>query len=428
VKRRRFLATFGTTVGLAGCLRLESDGATSAGRRSTTTRRGTTTVGAATTDSRTPTDTETPTETRTPIQTEAPPDVPVAGASPQYAVDEQNGGYVPVSGPTVKPTELWLRGIGSRVQKVAPCLVDETVVAAAGDGFVHGFDARTGEERWAQGVSGLGGTCITGDTVLVGNHSGAYGLDLEDGAVRWQYLALENAVAGIAATADAAVFLTETGDLVHLDPTTGAKVWETSIVERVYATPAIADGTVYVAINEGVKALSLADGATKFTFTTPDADAADNEETKEAPTVADGTVYVANFNGHLYAVDAASGALEWNTDVGISMRSSPAVRDGTVYVGADSGEVVACDAATGSVEWRSAERPTIVSGPVGATDDGIYAMVLTGTLVCLHPDDGSVRWEYDLPTAPSWLGTAVADAYVFAMDGEGGLHALTTAD
>ena len=54
------------------------------------------------------------------------------------------------------------------------------------------------------------------------------------------------------------------------------------------------------------------------------------------PAVADGKVYIGSTDHKVYCLDAESGALIWNYNIGnpeYGVNSSPAVADGKVYVG-----------------------------------------------------------------------------------------------
>ena len=50
-------------------------------------------------------------------------------------------------------------------------------------------------------------------------------------------------------------------------------------------------------------------------------------------TVANGVVYVASMSGHMYALNAATGATLWSFKAPGSVNAAPAVVDGTLYWG-----------------------------------------------------------------------------------------------
>jgi len=57
----------------------------------------------------------------------------------------------------------------------------------------------------------------------------------------------------------------------------------------------------------------------------------------------DEAVIIGNNNGHLYAVDRATGTKLWDVATGGRITSSPVVADGVVYVGSHDGKLYAFD-------------------------------------------------------------------------------------
>jgi outer membrane protein assembly factor BamB len=103
-----------------------------------------------------------------------------------------------------------------------------------------------------------------------------------------------------------------------------------------YTSPAVVDGTIYFANNNGE--LHVIDATTREQRWT-------RRLTRTAaffssPTVAGGTVYVTDTDGTLYALDVASGDILWQLGVR-SLLSSPAVIDGMIYIGSERGQLYA---------------------------------------------------------------------------------------
>ena len=97
------------------------------------------------------------------------------------------------------------------------------------------------------------------------------------------------------------------------------------------------------------------------------------------PTVTGGVAYFGSWDGDEYAVNAATGAQIWKTSLGtltadptcippqLGISSPATVSNGTVYVGGGDGYWYALDAATGAVDWR-----IWVGGKAPGTYDGHY--------------------------------------------------------
>jgi outer membrane protein assembly factor BamB len=93
------------------------------------------------------------------------------------------------------------------------------------------------------------------------------------------------------------------------------------------------------------------------------------------------TLYTVSDVGTVYAVDTATGAVEWSVAVGAGVLQTPALAYGTLFVPTVTGELVAVDAATGAVEWSTAGtseltvQPAVAGGVVftGALDGTVAA-------------------------------------------------------
>ncbi len=172
-----------------------------------------------------------------------------------------------------------------------------------------------------------------------------------------------------------------------LDAETGESQWTTDLAGKSETAPAVGDGTVYFGDKTAVHALATADGSVEWTF---------EKGATASPALVDGTLYVSAYDG-VYALDAADGSVEWKqtdgyegptVDYGKSVASAPAVADGLVYVCNRDGTVLALDAASGDVQWRDSvegmSAPTVADGTV---------YVGSGTVKALDAETGTVRWQ-----------------------------------
>ena len=70
-----------------------------------------------------------------------------------------------------------------------------------------------------------------------------------------------------------------------------------------------------------------------------------------SPAVSDGLVFFGAGDGGVYAVEAATGVLQWAFRTGNVVHASPAVAGGIVYVGSWDSRVYALEARTGVLKW-----------------------------------------------------------------------------
>jgi len=168
--------------------------------------------------------------------------------------------------------------------------------------------------------------------------------------------------------------------------------------------------------------LDAASGAERWFYPTAGSVAA-------SPVIAGSRVIVPSKHGDVYAIDGASGMLDWKAlvDSGIS---SPALSGSTVFVGGSSfggsGRVWALDVATGSPKWSFAPN-----GPVQASITVAGGLLLfatntaNGTVYALNATTGRSVWRFE-PSPPEYIlgSPVVADGMVFVPSDNGHMYAL----
>jgi outer membrane protein assembly factor BamB len=202
-----------------------------------------------------------------------------------------------------------------------------------------------------------------------------------------------------------------TGVYASPPPTLQSLAWKFKTEGRVISSPLVVGDAVYVGSTDGaLYAVNRADGTQRWKFET-------RGPVNSSPAFEDGVVYVGSLDGNVYAVEAASGAERWKfstkgerrfTAPGIHgaiprtermpdpfdvFLSSPAIAGNTVYVGSGDQHVYALDAATGALRWAFATgdvvhaSPAVVNGVVyiGSWDRNLYA---------LDAQTGRELWRY----------------------------------
>ena len=244
--------------------------------------------------------------------------------------------------------------------------------------------------------------------------------------------------------------------------------WTTSIGTPLFASPAVANGMVYVGGLDGK--LHAVDAATGNLRWARPADALPGDTAWTSPVVANGVVYFAANRPVivLYALDAVTGQVIWTASPAFSIIvASPVLADGVLYIGLNDHQVMALDAATGAVRWRARASATLYSSPavadgrvfIGSNDRKLYAfdaatgaelwVADTGGIMWSSPtvangivyvgsrDDhkvyafdaatGATRWTF---TTGGWVHSspAIAGGVVYIGSEDGGLYALDADD
>jgi outer membrane protein assembly factor BamB len=234
---------------------------------------------------------------------------------------------------------------------------------------------------------------------------------------------------------------TRPGELVALDRATGAELWHSPMST---AENAAAAGDVIGTVWGALRMFDAATGRRVQTYL-PDQVAALNSNV-----VSDGArFYVASHNGRALAVDPATGAPAWETDLAGSTRlvGYGVTLEGDALAvtlkhfasgltGRDSGYVAVLDRATGAVRWRvrvqAGENAGIVEPAVIV--NGLVVVVTQGSEVRAYDlRTGALRWEQDVSFARQRLeypgdGLAACEGLVIVPTADLGIVALDPAD
>jgi eukaryotic-like serine/threonine-protein kinase len=188
--------------------------------------------------------------------------------------------------------------------------------------------------------------------------------------VRWKFKT-GGRVYSSPAVAGGVVFVGSTdGNLYAIDAATGAERWKFATKGRVVSSPAVHAGVVYFAsYDSNFYAVDATSGALKWRFATkgekrfaaahihglqPASERMPDpfDFYLSSPAVANGIVYFGSGDGNVYALDAAAGTVKWTFQTGDVVHASPALAEGLLFIGSWDTYFYALDAATGAEKWR----------------------------------------------------------------------------
>ncbi len=187
--------------------------------------------------------------------------------------------------------------------------------------------------------------------------------------------------------------------------------WKFHTKGQIISSPAVTGNTVYVGSTDGhLYALDLATGTQKWAFAT-------RARVTSSPAIDGGTVYFGSYDGAFYALDAKDGRLKWKFETGGERRfagkhlhgsepagetmpdpfdfylSSPTLSNGTVYFGSGDGNIYALDAAAGSPRWKFHTQDVVHASP--AIADGIlYVGSWDSYFYALDAATGEQKWRF----------------------------------
>ncbi len=118
-----------------------------------------------------------------------------------------------------------------------------------------------------------------------------------------------------------------------------------------------------------------------------------NWGTHATPAIADGTLYISGYDGAVYAIDTEDGTILWRTKVSDAIGSSPIFYDGRIYIATEfytpSGGMAILEAETGDPVWedlRMTDHAHSITGldpeegvfAAGCNDGALYVWEMAG--------------------------------------------------
>jgi outer membrane protein assembly factor BamB len=352
-------------------------------------------------------------------------------------------------GALVEP--VWTYEAGSALW-AGPTYADGVVYVGGQDGQVHAVDARTGRGLW---VFRAGAAVRTRPTVADGcvyvpaDDGFLYKLKASGGEEVWRVKVVEKPIERLpfddpksrydrfgadVTVKDGRLYLgTHDGNVLALDPATGARLWSFATGDAVLAAPAVAEGRLYAgSFDRHVYALDAASGKVLWKRDTQGA-------VVSTPAVAGERLVVGNRAYDVLGLEARTGEVAWNRYVWFSwIESTATVRDGVAYLGSsDAAAVFAFDAATGRRRWAADVfgwawgQPAVTGSRVycGTSSQVGYPAGHRAGVMALDRATGRTVWRYEAPAPASGAfgfpgSPATGDGFVFASSVDGRLDAF----
>ncbi|WP_268267451.1 outer membrane protein assembly factor BamB family protein [Streptomyces coriariae] len=204
------------------------------------------------------------------------------------------------------------------------------------------LSTRTGAVLWhteSELLTEIGATC------LMSSDKGTQGVDCRSGVSRWE-VGQRSETAVTTGTATIAVCDTE-GRIRSFNAVTGRQLWQTA---GPYPNPLTtlqgANGLIYFTDYNGrLYALDAATGTPRWSAPT--------DLTRKTPAIDRDHVYATGLDKHLYAFDATTGARVWAAPTGDYITADPQVVGNTVYAGGRDGRLHAINRTTGTHRWTT---------------------------------------------------------------------------
>ncbi len=248
-----------------------------------------------------------------------------------------------------------------------------------------------------------------------------------------------------ATVADGSLFFGATGGkLVALDTSNGDLLWEMpfetsgsggflgcapqAAAVAFYGTPATSGELVYLSgYNGKVYALNTASGALRWVYPREGSLVG---PIVGGPVLAQGRVYIGSGDGIVHALDVATGDRVWQFETGDRIWTTPAIYGDTLFIGSFDKKLYAINATDGSKKWDFSTEGAIVATPlvyndmvyIASFDRHIYALdAISGELIWTFP---SADEEENRPQKWFWASPVVYDNVIYAPSMDGRFYVL----
>jgi len=272
------------------------------------------------------------------------------------------------------------------------------------DSKLYCLDLATGRQLWAvqtQSHTESSPTVADGKLYFGAGDDGLYCADPLTGKVHWQHKGPH--VDGCPLVADGCVYVGSGYDfdgVLALSARDGSLVWKKGLPAPAWAAPSLAEGRLYVAMGKGtfsdaapkpygeVRCLDPKTGEDVWRFTGA------KDAVLGSVAVREGHAVFGSRDGACYALDAATGAVRWRSEVGSAILASPAVAAGCVLFGTDDGKFTCLRLRDGAKLWSvdtSEEGVPFISEPrilssAAVTDGKVVFGSCNGNVYCLERD------------------------------------------
>jgi outer membrane protein assembly factor BamB/tRNA A-37 threonylcarbamoyl transferase component Bud32 len=196
--------------------------------------------------------------------------------------------------------------------------------------------------------------------------------------------------------------------------------WSIKTGDEVRGSASYAGGSIYIGSYDGnLYALDDADGAVRWRFKS-------QRGIVSRPAVHAEMVVFGSEDKTVYAVSRSSGRAIWSFRTDAPVRSSPFVDERCCIIGSDDGFVYRIDRAKGVVTWRYKTWAPVRSSPT-VVDDKVLFGSDDGYLYTVHRENGSLIWRYQVGS-PIISSPVVVGGQVIVGASDGVVRAFSLAD
>ncbi len=253
------------------------------------------------------------------------------------------------------------------------------------DGILHALDAATGKEKWLfkTEMEISASPTFIGDNLLVTSQDGnLYCLKRNSGELVWKYTTGDQLRCGASLAGNRTYLGGCDGKLHVVDVSKGTAIGEPIPLDGpTGSTPSVLGSTVFVPTHGGrLFAFDTGTNAEQWQFFDPQL----SQEFQNNVATANGVVVATSRNKHVFALDAKSGKVLWDSVLRKRADSSPVIAGQRVVVAAADGRLIMLDLKTGAEKWLYEIKGGFIGSPA-VVDGKIVVASDKGTVFCFGP-------------------------------------------
>lgn len=172
-------------------------------------------------------------------------------------------------------------------------------------------------------------------------------------------------------------------------------VWEFATRGRVYSSPVVDLGTLYIGSNDScLYALDKFNGTQKWKFRT-------EGQIKSRPLIYNNSVIFNSTDGVVYSANKKNGQLQWQfrtngekiKDMWDYYLSSPVFYNGNLFVGSGDGNIYALEPNSGRLLWKFETEGIVHATPI-IHNNKVYVGSFDGYFYALNTQNGALVWKF----------------------------------
>ena len=196
-------------------------------------------------------------------------------------------------------------------------------------------------------------------------------------------------------SANGVIYMVDGLTIMALEEASGTEKWKKTLNYDTFkelSSLTISNDLVYISTDTGLLCLEIATGNEKWKSIK--LDLLSQNRVASNPVIVNGIVYFAGFDAKkLYALDALTGKLKWESALASYSQGGPTVSDGMVYINCQCGTLYAMEQATGTLKWQQKLGGQFLGSPLSDANNVYISDYDSKKVFALDKKIGTIRIE-----------------------------------